>query len=313
MEKSGLSKNEGVLMTEEKSKWVKYGAIFAIIIMLGSGVLAVSMLLDDSAEPTEYPLKNIKGQQTDFTFKNAKDGVKYLPAGVLSVNILKIYPDDEISESLSHSFPGIVTDKVMLGSYKEGMIEYYSVKENNNGSIVVQGKPTYDKYGGYDMIRVSPAQRAIIGDPLIIASFFNYSKDSTLGKRVIDVLNGDASGATDLNDILAYADDVDNFDEIIAYKANAGSDYDKYYQRSSQSGTGILQMEAIILSPDDSVKESVSAFSNNASESVTVAVMENGPALKIYITSSDYIGFLTKTNELYKLISTHTVQSNSTA
>ena len=299
-------------MTEEKNKWVKYGSIFAIVIMLVSAVLVGLMYLgDDSTDFAEYPLKNIKGTHTDFTFKNAKDGVKYLPEGVLGISILKVYPGDNISESLNASFPGVVFDKVMVGSYAEGMVEYYSVEENNNGSIVLQGKPKYDEYNGYNIVITNPAQRAIVGDPIIIASFYNYVTDNKLGRKVVDVIAGKASGATNLNDILSYADDTDVFDEIIVFKANNGSDYDKYYQRSSQSGTGILQMEAIFLSPNEDVKESVRAFEKNASESVTVAVTENGPALKINITTSDYIGYLTEMQKLNKLVSDHTVQSSS--
>ena len=293
-------------MTEEKSKWVKYGAIFAIIIMVGSAVLVgLSLYGNDSTDPVEYPLKDIAGTHANVTFKNAKDGVKYLPAGVLSVDIIKVYPNDEISASLNKSFTGITADKVMVGSYKEGIVEYYSV-ENNNGTMTIAGKPNYEQYSGFNLIRTNVAQRVIVGNPIIIASFFNYTIDSTLGKKVVDVLTGTAAGSTDLNDILAYANDTANFDEIRVYKANAGSDYDKYYQCASQSGAGMIQLEAIFLSPNEEVKESVTAFANNAAESVTVAVTEDGPALKIYITTSDYIGYLTETNNLYNLISNHT-------
>jgi hypothetical protein len=299
-------------MTEEKSKWVKYGAIFAIIIMIGSAVLVgLSLYGNDSTDPVEYPLKSIKGTQADFTFKNAKDGVKYLPAGILSVEVIKIYPGDVIAESFNNAFPGVTSDKVMVGSYPDGIVEYYAVDENNNGSVIVPGKPRYDEYNGYNVLIMSPAQRVIAGDPLIVASFFNYTLNNTLGKRVADVLAGKSSGATDLNDILAYAEDTDVFDEIRAFKANNGSDYDKYYQCTSQSETGILKIEAIFLSPNEDVKESVSAFANNASDSVTVAVLEDGPALKIYITTSDYIGFLVEMQNLNQLISSHTAQGSS--
>ena len=297
-------------MTEEKSKWVKYGAIFAIIIMLGSGVLAVSMLLDDSAEPTEHSLKDIKGPQADFTFKNAKDGVKYLPEGVINISITRITPGDNISANLDKSFPNVTLDACMVGIYETGMVEYYSVKDNNNGKIVLSGKPKYDKYGGFNLIRASVAQRVIVGDPIIIASFFNYRLDSTLGNKVVDVLTGKANGATNFNDILSYADDTEIYNEITVFKANERSNFSKYYQRSSQYENGTILLETIVLNPSESMKSDIVKFAEPSMENATVSVIENGPAMKIYITGQDYISFAMKANELYTLTYSHTNQSD---
>jgi hypothetical protein len=298
-------------MTEEKSKWVKYGSIFAIIIMLVSAVLVGLMYFSNDDGPAEYFLKDFAGTHTNFTFKNAKDGVNYLPEGVLRVDIIKVYPESETAVNLEQSFPGVTFDKVMIGSYDSGGVEYYSAKDISNGKIALPETPRYENYSGYSMIIISPAQRIIAGNPIAIATYFNYSVDNTLGRKMIDVLNKKSTGSTDFNDILSYADDTEVYDQISFSKVNGN--FSKSYQRSSYYENGTIQLESIIYNPQQAMKDDIEIFAVNSAENVTVSVTENGPAMKIYVTSPDYISFAMKANELYGLIASHTVQENSTA
>ena len=300
-------------MTEEKSKWVRYGSIFAIIIMVVSAVLVGLMYFDNSnsTDPTEYSLKDIKGKHTNFTFKNAKDGVSYLPEGVSRVDIVKVYPESETAANLAQSFPGVTFDKVIIGTYDSGGVEYYLAKDISNGKIVLPGTPKYENYSDYSMIMTNPAQRIIAGNPLAIATYFNYSADNTLGRKIVDVLNKNSAGSTDFNDILSYADDTEDYDQIMLSKANGN--FSKSYQRSSYYENGTIQLESIIYNPQQAMKDEIEIFAVNSTENVTVSVTENGPAMKIYITGTDYISFAMKANEFYGLIASHTVQENSTA
>ena len=290
-------------MTEEINKLVKYGAVFAIILMLGSAVL-VGLTVFGSNDSTN---------SVAFTFINAKDGVKYLPDGLLSVNIIKIDPDDEIAASLNNSFPGVAFEKMMVGSYESGGLEYYAIKNAGSGNITVPGNPRYENYDDYKIAVTQSNQHVIVGNPLIITTFFNSSNDATLSKKALDVISNKTPGATNLNDILSYADDESNYEEIIAFKANAGSDYDKYYQRASILYNGTLQLEAIILSPNENVKKSVEEFAKIDSENTTITVTENGPALKMYINSTDGPLFVEEMDKLMTLLASHTVQGNLTA
>jgi len=284
-------------MTEEKSKWVKYGSIFAIIIMLGSAVLFMTMFTNDSPD---------KATPVDFTIKNAKDGVNYLPEGVLNIEIIKIYPNDEISVSLNNSFPGVTFDKVMVGSYENGILRYYSVKEGSK-KPVMSGNPTYETYNGYS-IAIESNQHAIVGNPLIIAS-----GDNTLSRKIINILNKNSTSSTNFNDILSYADDTEIYEQIRVSKTSEGSNFSKYYQRTSQYENGTIQLETIVLNPTQSMKDDIAAFAGSSTENVTVTVTENGPAVKIYIDSADFISYATKTNELYNLTIKNVVLENSTA
>lgn len=312
-------------MKEEKSKWVKYGAIFAILIMVGSGVFVgilygFDSLTGDENKTTEYPFTDVPGNHSNFTFKNAKDAASYVPAGVLSINILKIYDNDTVDKGLKASFPGADSDKRMVASYPAGMLAYYPIENESNTSVIINGsKPQYEEYEGYNIIFTHAAQRVVVGSPIVIASFFNYAADNTLAKKAVDVLAGKSSGSTDLNDILSYADDVSNYDEIIVYKANAGSDYDKYYQRASQNVNTTtdqleFQMESIVLKPNDAMKEDIRNLAENATESNKFTITEDGDVFKTYVDGSDYKDFMKDTNALYQLISNHTqkIENNST-
>ncbi len=311
-------------MQEEKNKWMKFGAIFAIVIMVGSAVFVGLLygwdsLTGNDNTTTEYPFTDVPGTHTNFTFKNAKDVAGYIPEDVLSINILKIYSNDTVDQGLKEAFPGAESGKRMVASYQTGMLAYYPVENESNVSIVINGsKPQYENYEGYNIIFTHAAQRVVAGNPIIIASFFNYASDNTLAKKAVDVLEGKASGSTNLNNILAYADDTENYDEIIVYKANNGSDYDKYYQRASQYVNTTtfqlsFQMESIVLKPTDEMKQDIRDLAANATEGVEFTVTEDGDIMKTYVDGSNYTSFMKDTTALYQLISKHTQQANSTA
>jgi hypothetical protein len=305
-------------MQEKKNKWVKFGAVFAIVIMVVSAVLVGLIGFGGEEKDTELSLSDIPGTQANFTFKNAIDGSTHVPEGVLSISILKVYADDAVDKSLKDAFPGAEADKIMMVSYPAGRVDYYSLTEESNASITLIGKPQYNKHEGYNILFLSSIQRAIAGNPLILASFYDYTVDNSLAKKAVDVLAGKSPGSADLKDILAHADDVDNYDEIIVYKANAGSSYDKYYERSSQFfDMSTLQLtfqtESIVLKPDADMKAEIRAFAGNATGDNKITVTEEGDVLKIYIDSTNAENFLKDRNVLYNLISDNTAQgSNST-
>ncbi|WNY24452.1 hypothetical protein MmiHf6_17890 [Methanimicrococcus hongohii] len=308
-------------MQEEKSKWVKYGAIFAILIMVGSGVFVGLMYWDgltgDENATIEYPFADVPGTHANFTFKNAKDAAQYVPEDVLSINILKVYDNDTIDQTLQTSFPGAEPARLLTASYLTGGLEYVVLESEENVSIVLNGsKPQYEDYEDYNIIFISPYQRVIAGNPLIIASFYNYVADNSLAKKAVDVLAGKSAGSTTLNDILEYADDTETYDEIIVYKANNGSNYEKYYQRSSQyvnmtTFQLAFQLESIILNPNDEMKQAVYDLAENASEGIEFTITEEDNVMKTYVDGADYTSFMTDTNALYKLISDHTKQSTT--
>jgi len=298
-------------MQEQKSKWVKFGAIFAILIMVGSvffifGSVDWGNLIGGSNKTTEFPLSDVSGTKANFTFKNAIDGSKYLPEGALNITIQTISPNDVFDQELQTIFPGIEADRHMRVMYSSGYVDYFSLSNGSNASIILnESRPQYDSHEGYNIIFKNPSQRVVAGNPIILASFFNYAIDNSLARKVVDVLSGKSSGSTDFDDILSYADNTEIYNGITMFKASEESNYSKYYQRSSHYENGTFQLETIILNPEMSMKEDIEAFSDNGVESVTVSITENGPAMKIYITGTDYIPFATKANELYNLASNH--------
>lgn len=309
-------------MKEEKNNWIKIGAIFAIVIMLGSVFFIAfdSIFGDWGNETTGYPFADVPGAHVNFTFNNAKDAAALVPEGVLSLNIVRVFPNDTIDQGIKQAFPGAQAQRRMVASYPAGYLEYYPIENESNASILINGTaPTYETYQNYNVIFINPIQRVIVGNPIILASFFNATADSTLAQKAIDVLTGTTSGSTTLNDILQYADNVSNYDQIIVYQANPGSDYGKYYQRVSQgvntsTGQLIFQVESIVLQPNDAMKADIYTLAENANESVEYTVLEEGNVLKLYLDGSNLTSFRAESDALYQLVSNHTQQaSNSTA
>lgn len=308
------------IIQEEKNKWVKYGALFAIAIMVGSAVLVGILgswdkITGDKDGLTEHSFSDISGKHMNFTFKNAKDAAKILPENILAINIVKIYADDSYYQSIQSSFPGANISKMLSASYADGGLELFVIEDESNAGIVLNtSKPQIETYENYSLIFINPYQKVVVGNPILISTVYDYTAGNTLAKKTIDVLSGKSEGSTGLNDILAYADDVSNYDEIVVFKANTGSSYEKYYQRSSQSVNMTsfqidLQFESILLNPSDEMKQDLSDLSQNASDGIQFTITEESNIMKIYVEGADYTGFLNDTNALYKIVSNHTKQA----
>ena len=295
---------------EPANIWVKYGAMFCIIIMVGAAMVGIGYFIVDyvQSKTTDYPFSKVGGIHSDFTFTNIIDGAKYVPEDALSIHIVVVKEDDVLSEGIQEFFPGAQATKTMTVSYASGGLEYYSLNSEENVSMIISGsKPKYENYSGYHLISSSPAHRAVVGKTPIIATFFNPSINSTLGKKAIDVLVGDAPGSSDFDEILAYADNVSNFEESIVYTANSGSNYSQYYQRSSLlNNNSSFQFEAIFSNPTDQMKEEIQELADNTQNDVTYTISQDNNMIKIYIESSEYYPFLIETWNFNYFIGDHT-------
>lgn len=284
---------------EEKSIWVKFGSIFAIIIMVGSATIGVMMLTGWGSDKTKaYPFSDVPGTHVNFTFTNIKDGVKYLPDGASQISCFTT--NASINASMSASFPGFEASKVLVAYYPTGALEYYQIKTERNVSIMINGsKPTYENYDNYNIIRISPVQRVIVGSPIIIASLSNYANDSNLARRAVDVLTGFSGGSKDFDPILAYADNVSDFTEMVVSKST-GSGYSMLYQRSGVLANGTIQLETIVYGPSSKVRTDLNEMA--AGDSATFRVSEDGSMIKLYIESNDQVSYALAANNLYAVI-----------
>lgn len=301
-------------MKEEKNKWIKYGALFAILIMVGSATVAVLMGgLDgtDSNTATEYPFADVPGAHANFSFTNIKDGAGHLPEGVLQISSFST--NATINESMNQSFPGSNTSKVMVAYYSAGMLEYYQTETAENVSILIPGKkPVYEDYGGYSILYTNPAQRVIVGSPIVIATLANYTNDSGLAQRVVDVFSGTSAGSKDFDPILAYADDISDYEEMVVSRSVNGSGYDMLYQRSSAYENGTFQMESVIYSPSADLRSDIKTLAGTEAESVTFSVTEDDAMIKLYINSTNQLSYMTAANSLYAVINQYTNSTPST-
>ncbi|MCL2549816.1 MAG: hypothetical protein FWE78_02625 [Methanimicrococcus sp.] len=289
-------------MKEEKSLWVKYGAIFAILIMLGSATIGVVMLSGfggNSNKMKAYPFSDVSGKHTDFTFTNIKDGAKYLPEGAVQISCFRT--NDTINQSLNPSFPGSEASKVLVAYYSTGVLEYYQLHTEDNVSIMINGsKPTSEDYEGYSIIYTSPFQRVIAGNPIIIVSLSNYANDSSLARRVVDAFAGLSESSKDFDPIFAYVDDVSDFEEMTVVRSRTGNGYDMLYQRSSSFTNGTLQLETVLYGPSNDLRDDIKEMA--AGDSAIFTVSEDGSMIKMYIETTDILVYMMETNNLYGIL-----------
>ena len=289
------------MVKEKKSNWIKFGSIFAILIMVGSATVGVVMLTGlggDSNKAKAYPFSDIPGKHTNFTFTNIKDGAKYLPEGVAQISC--IATNTTINTSLNSAFPGADSSVVMVAYYPTGRLEYYQTKTEDNVSIMTNGKPTTEDYEGYSIIYAGPAQRIMVGSPIIIASLSNYANDSSLARRAVDVFTGLSEGSKDFAPILAYVDNVSNFEEMTVSKASASAGYSMLYQRSSAFSSGTFQMETVVYGPNDDMRADIKEMA--AEDSTTFTVSEDESMIKLYIETTDQLEYMMAANGLYGIL-----------
>ena len=317
-------------MKDEKSKWVKYGAVFTVIIMVGAifGLMLGAAgeifrgdggwrdsLFGTGNRPVVLSFDDVPGTHVDFTFRNAIDAVQHIPDGVLAVHIWTVN-DAATAQEIQSTFPGSNASKIMRATYPTGMLEYIALESSDNVSIALgRNRPHFEYYLGYSLLVISPNQRVVVGNPPLIVSMFNPAVDNSLPLRAIDVLFGRTAGSTNLNEILAFADDVENFNSITVFRALDGSDYEMFYQRfSTELNMTTLRasfhLETIILRPTPEMRQEVFALAENAGEGVEFTVTEIGDALRIYIESSNATNFIRDRDALYSLVESHTNQSS---
>ncbi|WNY26805.1 hypothetical protein [Methanolapillus ohkumae] len=304
---------------EDKSKIMKFGAIFFVVLMIGSlFAVSISYLLNNDSDSNttntttnnttaiQVPISDMPGKEISFTYTNLKDGVKHLPEGTLSAQVSKIYPTDRVSQM----FPGANVSQVLIGSYPAGILEYYTVG-NESGSVNISGNatrgPQYDKYNNYSLLIASTAPQYIVpGNPLLLAS---YNVD--LAHRALDVADGGNKVSTNFDYILSKTDDVSTFEEMIVFRSNNGSDYEQYYQRSSSFSNGTYQMEGVLLNATSGLKQDLTNQSLNASKNgVSYKISDNGDIFKYYMESTNGVSFVSESSALKKTIEKHTKTAN---
>ncbi|MDR2943874.1 MAG: hypothetical protein LBU81_02105 [Methanosarcinales archaeon] len=302
------------MQDEKKSNWVKYGAVFAILIMVSSAVLVGLFTLWDGSgsntTTTTYPFADVSGTHANFTFSNIKDGVQYLPEGAVTVS--SFTTNSTMNESLNKSFPGLESSRVLVASYSTGILEYYTAENENNAGIMIPGdKPVYDQYEGYNFISPGPSQRVLVGNPIVVATLSDYSDASNLAKKAVNVFTGLSQGSRNFDSILAYADDVSDYEQMTVSGASNGSSYSMLYQRSSAFSNSTIQLETVVYGPSAAMRSDIKEMAAKNVSDVTYSVTEDDSMIKLYIDSTAPTSYMTEANNLYGIISRYTNASSA--
>ena len=255
--------------------------------------------LNDSKN--QYSFKNVEGNHLNFSYSNIKEGIQYIPEGAFCVNIIKIKENGTIHNYLEEIQPGINATEIMVGHFETGAVEYYVIDNEHNATIMIDGnKPEYEGYNGYNYIvnKKLSFQRLLTGNPFLILTAYDGTIEG-LGKDVIDVISSDKKGTKDFDNILIYADDVSDYENLYVYMVD---ETQKYYHRSSSFENGSFQFEVIVLNPNTNIRDNLIQMTQNKTETISYNVTETGNIMKIYINGENESLYLEKTQELYNIV-----------
>ena len=287
-------------MKKKQNNWRKYGSIFAIVIILGSFIIYASLVVDTGGEKA-YPLNDVTGTKTNFTLNAVKDGIKYVPEGVLAITVVPA--DDKMNTSVGELFPGATPSKLMTAIYNEGLVEFYGLQSTDNVSVMIEGKkPKYEKIGDYNVIS-TVTQGIFAGNPMIRVVF--EGTDKSLVGKVANVLSGTSTGAKDFDAILNLADNVSDFEEIMVSKTKEGAQFSMIYQRESVFENGTSQLETIIYGPSAEFRTELKEFSEKEITNITFTATEDELMFKLYINGTDALAYQVIETSLHKLIDEH--------
>ena len=286
-------------MKKKQNNWMKYGAIFAILIMIGSAII-VGLIADTGGEKA-YPLNDVTGTKTNFTLNAVKDGIKYVPEGVLAITAVPA--SEEMKTSVGELFPGATPSKLMTAIYNEGLVEFYGLQSTDNVSVMIEGnKPKYNKFGDYNVIS-TVTQGVFAGNPMIRVVF--EGADKSLVEKVANVLSGTSTGAKDFDTILNLADDVSDYESILVSKTKEGAQFAMLYQRESVFENGTSQLETIIYGPSAEFRTELKEFSEREIPNITFTATEDELMFKLYINGTDSLAYQVIETGLHNLIEEH--------
>jgi hypothetical protein len=300
---------------KQKSKATKnqkYGAIILAVIMFFSVFLIFfnspktdsnnSNNIETSTPAVEnnistIPFSQIPGKQVHHQFNSIADGLNMSPDGVISAAYVDLQkttgtPLEQTfgNTTMMKPFYGADVTKRYSAYYSDGNgFELHAIPEQK---ILKSFVPI--PYHGYQLLARDSSSSGdlwnVVGSPVILGS-----RQSV--KDVISVLEGNATSATEYNQILSQADPKDVILQVVVAKTNNTTDVpaDQYYNDLRKLDNGSYEQTSLFLNVNPSLAKNITALQTTSSErGVTYNVTTSGNITKLVLIS-DYKNLVNET------------------
>jgi len=300
---------------KQKSKATKnqkYGAIILAVIMFFSVFLIFfnspktdsnnSNNIETSTPAVEnnistIPFSQIPGKQVHHQFNSIADGLNMSPDGVISAAYVDLQkttgtPLEQTfgNTTMMKPFYGADVTKRYSAYYSDGNgFELHTIPEQK---ILKSFVPI--PYHGYQLLARDSSSSGdlwnVVGSPVILGS-----RQSV--KDVISVLEGNATSATEYNQILSQADPKDVILQVVVAKTNNTTDVpaDQYYNDLRKLDNGSYEQTSLFLNVNPSLAKNITALQTTSSErGVTYNVTTSGNITKLVLIS-DYKSLVNET------------------
>jgi hypothetical protein len=280
------------------TKYQKYLAIFLALTMLLSACVIffsgdsknkdsdnVSSSTDEENNSTIF-FSQIPGNKVTHDFNSIADGLNMSPEGVTSATYVNLQrttgtPFEQVfgNTTMMNSLYGTDVTKRYGAAYANGSgFELHEIPEQkilmpwgavqyNNYSLLARTNNTYDIWN-------------VAGNPVILGPRQTV-------EDVIDVLEGNATAATEYNNLLSQADPKGSIYQEVVTKTNSTDiTADQLYTELEKLDDGSYRQTSVYLSPESEFTTKIQAMQANSTErGVTYNVTTSGNITKLTITS----------------------------
>lgn len=234
------------------------------------------------------PFSQIPGKQVHHQFNSIADGLNMSPAGVISAAYVDL--QKTTGTPLEQSF-GNTT--MMEPFYGADVTKRYSAYYSDGNGFELHAIPEQKilksfvpiPYQGYQLLARDTSANGdiwnVVGSPVIMGS-----RQSV--KNIIDVLEGNATFATEYNQILSQANSKDVILQVVVAKTNNTMDVpaDQYYNDLRKLDNGSYSQTSLFLNIDPDLAKNITALQTNSSErGVTYNVTTSGNITKVEVIS----------------------------
>lgn len=214
------------------------------------------------------PFSQIPGKQVHHQFNSIADGLNMSPDGVISAMYVDL--QKTTGTPLEQSFGNKTMMKPFYGA---DVTKRYSAYYSDGNGFELHAIPEQKilksfipiPYHGYQLLGRGAGSNSdiwnVVGSPVILGS-----RQSV--KNVIDVLEGNATSATEYNQILSQANPKDVILQVIVARTNNTTDVpaDQYYNDLRKLDNGSFEQTSLFLNVRPDFAKNIAALKANSSE-----------------------------------------------
>ena len=221
----------------ERKKLIAFGALFAILLMVGSGVLVGFSYLfsgqeqNPSGDVRELSLSAYKNSSVNMDFNGISDVIKYLPSGVVYAQY--VHDPNNIND--------VFNNTTGINSALVAYMYYYSPTEDGSYGISTDSVYFYEpadiskakvtgrylgESNGYALLALEDGRYMIPGNPTIVGSQYAVG-------NILSILGGSA-GADTYNVIASHIPEKNSDYEYLAM-AGSTAGYEQYFESGGTS------------------------------------------------------------------------------